>query len=155
MAWITSEQVETVLRTDLSTDVYIDDLIVQAQGLAEVEIPAQTEPVTQALQSVLVQIVARMWRAGKSAEINPAALQSETTGPHTFQDVQAGAAGLGLTNREIKALKKAAGVTGLWVQPTKRGDYLETAPGYDDELIDLTDPLETLAGAQADLPFTP
>jgi hypothetical protein len=144
-----------VLRTDLSGDAFIDDLIVHVQGLAEVEIPAQTEPVSQALQSALTEIVARKWRAGKSAEINPAALQSETTGPHTFQDVQAGAAGLGLTNREIKAIKKAAGVTGLWIQPTKRGDYLETAPGYDDELVDLTDPVETLAGGQADLPFRP
>lgn len=155
MAWITSSQVGAVLRTDLSSDPYIDELITQAQGLAEVEIPAQTEPVSQALQSVLVQIVARMWRAGVAAEVNPGAFQSETTGPHTFQDTHSGSAGLGLTNREIRALKKAAGVTGLWVQPTKRGDHLETAPAYDDELVDTTDPVEHLAGAQADLPFRP
>lgn len=153
MAWITEPQVSALLRTDLSADPYLGELIVQAQGLAEIEIPAQTEPVSQGLQSVLTQIVGRMWRAGMAAEMNPAALQSETTGPHTFQDTHSGSAGLGLTNREIRALKKAAGVTGLWVQPTKRAENLETAPLGDDDLIDTTDPVEILAGAQADLPY--
>jgi hypothetical protein len=151
MAWIDSARVETLLQRDLSEDPWIDGLIDHAQGLAEIVIGAQTEPVANRLQSALAQIVARMWQAGQSAQINPGALQSETTGPFTFQDVRAGAAGLGLTNREKELLRSAVGKTGLWVQPTTRGDHLETAPVHHAELEDTTDPIDVLAGAQIDV----
>jgi len=149
MPWITIDPVEAVLQTDLSADSYILELIDHAQGLAEIEVGAQATP-NAGLKSILTQIVARMWQAGQSAKMNPAGLQSETTGPFTFQNVNAGVAGLGLTNREKAQLRKAAGLTGIWVQPTSRGDHLETAPSHD-ELEDATDPIDTLAAAQQDL----
>ena len=124
MAWIESTQVDVLLQTDLSDDSYVTALIGHAQSLAENEIGTQDDPST-GLQAVLAQIVARMWQAGQSAQVNPAALQSDTTGPFTFQNPNAGAAGLGLTNREIKALRKAAGLRQVGILPTTRGD-LET-----------------------------
>lgn len=144
--WITVRQVASLLQTDLDADPYIDDLLTHVQGLAEAEIGVQDTP-TAGLQSVVAQITARMWQAGQSAKINPAALQSDTTGPFTFQDTNAGAAGLGLTNRERAALKKAVGRSGIWVQPTTRGD-IETPPIHEDALDDPVDPINILAGAQ-------
>lgn len=125
MAWITSDVVEVLLQTDLSGDAYIDGLIDHAEALAEAEVGAKTEPVSAALQAVLAQIVARMWRAGKSAQANPAGLTMEQTGPFAMQDPNAGSAGLGLTNREIKALRRAAGLLQVGILPTTRGE-LET-----------------------------
>lgn len=132
MAWIDDTAVSALLQQDLATDPYIGGLIDHAQALAEAEIGEQTDltpPATgetpSAVQAVLAQIVARMWQAGQSARANPAALQSETTGPFTFQNPNAGAAGLGLTNRETRALRKAAGLVGVGTLPTTRGE-LET-----------------------------
>lgn len=149
MAWITFDQVEVLLQQNLDHDPYVIGLIDHAQGLAEVEIGEQEEPVSRRLQSVLANVVARMWQSGQSAQINPAGLQSETTGPHTIQDPRAGTAGLGLTDREKDQLRKAVGRTGLWVQPTTRGP-LETAPGFR-PVEDPTDPIDRLAAAQIDV----
>lgn len=146
MSWITERQVSTLLQTDLSDDPHIDGLIAHVQGLAEVEIGEQATP-SAGVQSITAQIVARMWQAGQSAKINPAALQSDTVGPFTIQDPNAGAAGLGLTNREKASLKKAVGKTGIWVQPTTRGD-IETPPIHEDALVDALDPINVLAAAQ-------
>jgi len=145
--WITSEQVSILLQTDLSTDPYIDGLIVHAQGLAEGVIGTQEEPVSAALQSELANIVARMWQAGKAAQGNPAGYQSETAGPFTIQDTRGGTVGLGLTDRERKALRRAAGISPLAVVSTTRNDWLET-PGRDrlDELSDPADPLDEWLG---------
>lgn len=147
--WITRSRVETVLQTSLSDDPYIEDLIEHAQGLAEIEVGKQTAP-SAGLKSVLAQIVARMWRAGQSAQVNPAGVQSETAGPFTYQDPNARSAGLGLTDREKKALRKAAGVSGLYVQPTIRADALETPPTRD-LVEDVKDPIDKLASAQQDV----
>lgn len=128
MAWITSTAVEPLVQTDLSADTFISALINHAEALAEIEVGVQTEPVSAGLQAVLAQIVARMWRAGQGAAVNPGGFQSETS-PEYGYSVPTGptlAAGLGLTNQEKKDLKRAAGVNGLWVQPTTRGD-VETA----------------------------
>lgn len=128
MAWITYIQVEPLVQTDLSTDEWIDDLISHVEGLAEVEIGAQTEPVSTAIQTILAQIVARMWRAGRAASTNPAGFQSETS-PEYGYSVPTGShleAGFGLTYREKKDLRKAAGLGGLWVQPLTSGT-LETS----------------------------
>lgn len=126
MAWITRADVSPILRTDLTLDEWVDGLIDYAQGLAEVEIGAQDDP-TVGLRSTLAAIVARMWQDGESARINPAGLSQETTGPFGFQDHNPGVAGLGLTNREIAALRKAVGRNTLGVVSTTRGD-LETRP---------------------------
>lgn len=144
MAWITSAKVGVLLQTDLSSDTWIDDLIDHAQALAEAEVGTQTEPVSNALQAVLAQIVARMWQGGQSAQVNPAALTMEQTGPFAMQNPNAGAAGLGLTDREIKALRRAAGKLAVGILPTTRGD-MET-PWVIDR-YGVTDPtVETLSG---------
>lgn len=120
MAWITRADVSPILRTDLTLDEWIDGLIDYAQGLAEVEIGAQEDP-TVGLRSTLAAIVARMWQDGESARVNPAGFTQETTGPFGFQDQTPGTAGLGLTNREIAALKKAVGRNTLGVISFTRG----------------------------------
>jgi len=149
MAWITKSDVAVLLQTDLDDDQYIDGLITQAQGLAEIEVGALDEP-SAGLKAAVAQIVARMWQAGQSAKANPAGMQSQMAGPFNFQDTQGGAAGLGLTNREKNLLRKAAGKGGLWVQPTSRGDDLETPPNHR-VLEDALDPIDKLAAAQTDL----
>lgn len=127
-AWITKEDVEVILQTELDADTYIDGLIDHAQALAELEIGTQDSPNSK-IKAVLANIVGRMWQAGQSARMNPAGMQSQTTGPFNYQDPNAGVAGLGLTNREKADLRKAAGINpGMWVQPTTRGLGLETAP---------------------------
>lgn len=122
--WIEPAEVATLLQTDLGTDSFVGDLIRHAQALAELEVGTQEAPNAR-LKALLAQIVARMWQAGKSAQQNPAALQGEWTGPSGYQNPHAGAAGLGLTNRERADLRRAVGLGGLWVQPTSRGDDLE------------------------------
>lgn len=132
MAWITSDDVKIVLHRDLSSDEFIGGLIDHAQHLAELEVGTQDTP-NDKLKAVLAQIVGRMWQAGESARMNPAGVMSETAGPFNYQDPNAGVAGLGLTNREKQDLKKAAGVSGLWIQPTSRSDTdagLEVAGEY-------------------------
>lgn len=144
MAWITEEQVSTLLQTDLSEDSYIDGLITHAEGLAEAIIGTQTEPVSAGLQSVLATIVARMWQAGKNAQVNPGAFSMEQTGPFAIQSPNAGTIGLGLTNREVKALRKAAGLLSVGTLPTTRGP-LET-PAVVDNYGDTDPTVETWAG---------
>jgi hypothetical protein len=148
--WITPDRVAAILKTDLSGDPWILELIAQAQGLVEIEVGPQTAP-SVGMQAALAQIVARMWRAGEDAKANPPGNQQQTVGPFSFQNNNGGAAGLGLTNREKAAVRKAAGKSGLWVQPTSRGDHLETAPNGA-RVADLTDPVDILAGAQANMP---
>jgi hypothetical protein len=131
MAWIERSAVETLLQTDLYDDEYVAALIDHAQALAESYVGEQDDPDPK-LRAVLAQITARMWQAGRSAQMNPAALQSETTGPFTFQNVNAGAAGLGLTNREIVALRRAAGMMSVGSLSTTRG-RLDTPDVRDDE----------------------
>jgi hypothetical protein len=149
--WIKIDRLEAILRTDLRDDKYVLHLIDQVQGLAEAEIGEQATP-SNALQSVFAEIVARKWQVGESARLNPAGFQSDTTGPFTIQDPGARTAGLGLTDREKLDLRKAIGKPpGLWVQPTTRGDRLETAPIHGDDLTDEADPVEILTAAQQDL----
>jgi hypothetical protein len=128
MAWITPHQVSPLVGRDLAGDEWIEQLIGHCQGLAEVEIGVRTEPVPAGLQSVLADIVARFWRATKMAEANPAGFQQDQTGPFMVTAPQAGAAGLGLTDREKKLLRKAVGQSPFWVQPLSRADQLETPP---------------------------
>lgn len=147
MAWITAEPVEVLLQTPLSSDTYIDGLIDHAQALAELEVGEQASP-SNGLKAVLAQIVARMWQAGKNAQANPAAMSMEVAGPFTFQTMSPGVAGLGLTDREKAALRKAVGVSPFWIQPTMANEVLET-PQYDGVgLGDDLDPVDILAAAQ-------
>lgn len=120
MAWITLDDVEPFVRIDLADDDTVDRLIAHAQLLAEVEIGDQDEPVSQKLSAVLTQIVVRMWRGSKEAELNPAGINQENLGPYGFQTQNSGA-GLGLTNAEKKLLRKAAGLTGLSTIRLSRG----------------------------------
>lgn len=147
-AWITPQDVEKIVQLDLTEDEWITDLITHCQALAEVEIGEQETP-TSRLKAIFAEIVASKWRAGQAAKINPAGEEAEGTGPFSVNHANARAAGLGLTDREIKQLKKAVGQSGLWVQPTTRGGGLETPPIHDDrrpsadELVDVVggDPL--------------
>lgn len=151
MAWIEAEAVAVLLQTELDDDVYVPALIDHAQSLAEIEIGEQAAPSAR-LRAVLAQIVARMWQAGRNAQLNPAALTQDVAGPFSFQAGQvAGAAGLGLTNREKSLLRKAVGRGDLWVQPTYRGASTELGPIGDDELRDETDDLELLVSAQGEM----
>lgn len=144
MAWITEADVSAAVQTDLSDDQWIDATIDRAQALAEVEVGEQDEP-GDGLKAVLTEISARMWRAGKMAEANPAGLQQETTGPFGYQAPQAGAAGLGLTDREKKALRDAAGLSPIGTLATTRSNEydhgLDTPPVIEqDPLVDAFDP---------------
>src|SRR5690606_28266626 len=108
MPWIDSDAVEPLVRTDLSSDPWIDGLIDHAQSLAENLVGEHDAP-SAGLQAVLANIVARMWRAGHAATVNPAGFQSETS-PEYGYSVPTGpsfVAGLGLTNQEKRDLKKA------------------------------------------------
>jgi len=151
MAWIDGEAVAVLLQTELDDDEYVPALIDHAQALAEIEIGEQTAPSAK-LRAVLAQIVARMWQAGRNAQLNPAALTQDVAGPFSFQAGQvAGAAGLGLTNREKALLRKAVGRGDLYVQPLSRGPAVELGRVQVDELVDELDPIESLAAAQADV----
>lgn len=135
MAWITPEEVTAVF-PDLATEDtdYIQALIDQVQGLAEVIIGAQATP-SAGLKATMNQIVVRFWRGNKAATANPSGHQSESVEDYSYSDPTGGsfsqASGLGLTDREKKALRSAVGRTGLWVQPTTRGN-VETAPRQND-----------------------
>lgn len=116
MAWITSANVEAILQTDLSVDTWIDGLIDHCQALAEAIIGEQDTP-NSATKAVLSQIVARMWRGGKQASSNPEGFQSASIAEEFSYTVPTGAhidAGLGLTNREKKELRRAAGKQPVW-----------------------------------------
>lgn len=143
-AWITSSDVEVILRRSLAGDEWIDGLIWHAQFLAEIEIGEQDAP-TNRVKAVLAQIVARLWQDGESARVNPAGLAMEVAGPFTIQDASPGTAGLGLTNREKAAIKRAAGLTTIGTISTTRGD-LETADvGGPHEHYPADDPFRNLA----------
>jgi len=54
---------------------------------------------------------------------NPDGLSSETAGDYSYQRNGVGAdGGLYLTPWELEVLRRQAGLTGLWTQPTTRGD---------------------------------
>lgn len=128
MTWIEPEDVGTLLQTDLSEDPWIAGTITHTVELIEGEIGAQDpDDLPTGLAAQAAQIAARLWRAGKAANSNPAGNQQDTLGPHSFT---AGGltAGFGLTQREKDDLDKFKTNSALWVQPTNRGDALET-PG--------------------------
>lgn len=147
MAWITSADVSAAVQTDLSGDPWIDATIDRAQALAEIEVGVQEGP-GAGLKAVLTEIAARMWRAGKMAEANPAGLQQETTGPFGYQAPQAGAAGLGLTDREKNALSDAVGRSPIGTLATTRSN--EHDHGLDTPPVIVQDPLVDVFDAEAD-----
>ena len=53
MAWITIDDVEALIATDLSDDEWALKLIDQAQSLAEITVGVQTEPVSEKLMADL------------------------------------------------------------------------------------------------------
>lgn len=132
MAWIEPAAVELLLRTDLSEDPYIEGFIDHVQGLAEIEVGTQDEP-SAGLQAVFAEIVARKYQASLDAVTNPTGVSQESIGGYSWSRFTA--VGMGLTDAEKKALRKAAGISGIWVQPITRGDQLETAG-----LVDVTYP---------------
>lgn len=128
MPWIEPDAVAVLVQTDLTDDPWIPGLIDHAEQLIEAEIGAQDEyaGLPAGLAAITAQVVARLWRAGKAANVNPAGHNMEVLGPHTFQagNLQAG---WGLTRGEKDALAKFR--SKLWVQPTHVADALESPPG--------------------------
>lgn len=148
--WITPADVEPLVQTDLAGDDWVDALIPHAQGLIEAEIGAQDPAALPAgLTAVTAQIVARLWRAGQAARVNPAGHQMEVLGPHTFQAGNI-SAGWGLTDREKETLGRFRHV--LWVLPTHRADGLERPPGL---VADTAGGDAVLWTDPADMPVTP
>lgn len=126
-AWLEPEDVAVLIQTDLSDDPWIEGVIAHAQSLVEGEVGEQDESDLPAgLVAITTQIAARLWRAGRAANVNPAGNTQETLGPHS---VTAGNfdAGWGLTRREQEQLGKFR--SPLWVQPTHAADALETPAG--------------------------
>jgi len=120
MAWIDPTDVTDVYPSATVTA----DLVAHVQGLAEVEIGDQTEPVSSKLAAVMVQIVHRFSLAAAGDDN----ISQEALGPYSY--TRATVSGLGLTKTEKRLLKKAAGQSTFWVQPITRsaeGKGLETA----------------------------
>lgn len=115
MPWIEPDDVTAVFPTDAPTQGLIDHV----EGLAENEIGSQTEPVSNKLKAVMVQIVHRFSLASNDDDN----IRQESIGSYSY--TKAMQSGLGLTEREINKLHKAVGKTRLWTQPISRGDRLE------------------------------
>ena len=119
MAWITPSDV---------SDVYPDATVTTAQlahiqGLAEGCIGAQTEPVSNAIKAVMVDVAWRFWRGVQASATNPEGYQAERTPEYGYEHPAGGPilSGFGLTDKECRALKKAAGVSGLSTIRVSRG----------------------------------
>ena len=99
-------------------------------------------------QDAIVQVCIA---AAKRSLDNPEAVQSETVslddGSHARTYTNA-SPDVYLTRAEKNLLHQIAGKSGLWVQPTSRGDRLETPPMYD-RIEDTVDPVDVLAAAQS------
>lgn len=121
MAWITPADITAVYSDASVTTAFI----AHVQSLAEVCIGAQTEPVSAQLKATFIDIA---YRKSRDVATNPDGVTQTQLG--AFMEATPGAPGLGLTKTDCKNLKRAIGRTGLWVQPTTRGD-VETA-AYDD-----------------------
>ena len=140
--WVETDEVGTLLQTDLTDDPWIEGTILHAQELVEAEIGAQPDVpdhehppgvpdfLPAGLKAVVTQISARLWRAGKAAAANPEGRTQDTLGPHSFT---AGpfAAGFGLTKGEKKQLARFR--SPLWVQPITVGGVTEPPPGLLDD----------------------
>lgn len=126
MAWITPADVTVVYSTASLTA----DQIAHLQGLAEGCIGPQTEPVRASLKAVMVDIGFRFWRGLQAAAANPAGYQAERTPEYGYEHPAPGPilSGFGLTDKECRALKKAAGVGGLSTIRVSRG-AVETPTG--------------------------
>lgn len=143
MAWITPSRVATILRIELDTDEYMAELIDHVQGLAEDIIGIQDLDTLDAgtaadqskarrIRSTFAEIVARKYQASLDAEANPTGATQESLGGYSY--TRSNLVGFGLTEDEEKRLRRAAGISGLWVQPTTRdgsGTGVE-----DDQLLD-------------------
>lgn len=116
MSWLEPADVADVYGVEIPR-AFIDHV----QALAEVCVGEQTEPISTKLAATFVDVVYRKWLA---KEQNPSGITQEQLGPYMYS--MQGAPGLGLTDADCKRLKKAAGISGLWVQPLTRG-RLETA----------------------------
>lgn len=119
MAWITPDDVADVYPAADLTEEQIDHL----QGLAEGCVGQLSEPVSRAVKSIMVDIAWRFWRGLQAADVSPEGYQRETTPEYSYEYPAAGPilTGFGLTDKECRALRRAAGVTGLGVQRVSRG----------------------------------
>lgn len=57
---------------------------------------------------------------------NPDGLSSESAGDYSYQrNAVEDGGGIYLTDREVKLIRRAAGRSGLWTQPTTRNEYCQ------------------------------
>lgn len=128
MAWITSEEIEAVYPSADLTSAQIAHL----QGLAEGCTGPQEEPVSARLKAALIEVAYRFWRGQQAAAVSPEGYQAERTPEYGYEHPAGGPvmSGFGLTDRECKALRTAAGVSSMWVQRVSRGE-VETPSGPD------------------------
>jgi hypothetical protein len=111
MSWVTPENVEAVYPNSNVSAAFI----AHVQSLAEICVGEHDEPSAK-LKAAFTDVVYRKHLATVN---NPEAVNQETLGSYSYS--MTGAPGLGLTDKDCKSLKKAAGLSGLWVQPTTRG----------------------------------
>lgn len=88
--------------------------------------------------------------AARRAFINPEGITREALDGAEV-DYATSAGDVYLKANEKALVRRAAGKTGVWVMNTTRGDDLETVRGFEDRCEDLTDPVDRLAGAQANM----
>jgi hypothetical protein len=118
MAWIEVADVTAVYPTPEPSEA----LIYHVQALAEIEIGEQDEPVSNGIKAVMVQIVHRFALAGLTDDN----IQQETIGGYSY--TRSAVAGLGFTNAEKRALRKAAGIGDLSTVDFTRGDLETNGP---------------------------
>lgn len=119
MAWITVVDVTAVYPAATITA----DQLAHLEGLAEGCIGPQSEPVSAALKAVMVDVAWRFWRGVQASATNPEGYQAERTPEYGYEHPAGGPilSGFGLTDKECRALKKAAGVSGLSTIRVSRG----------------------------------
>lgn len=99
------------------------------------------DPVTGQLTDVPASVRAVVLRVAERVYRNPQGFRSESAGDYSYQRPEAGL-GMYLTEAELRIIRRALGRTGLWTQPTTRGDdeicTLFAEDSYGCELFPLT-----------------
>lgn len=123
--WVQPEDIAEVYGAEVS-----EGFIRHVQSLAE-SCVGEHETVSNRLKAAFVDVV---YRKHLATTHNPEGATQETLGSWSYS--VSNAPGLGLTDRDCKALKKAAGISGLWVQPLTRGPVETSGQPRDNWLME-------------------
>lgn len=104
-------------------------LVREEAGRSWVDAEGNPKPFPASIRTIVLRVVDRAWR-------NPEGFSAESDGDYSYQrtNVQPG---VYLTEQEAKAVRRAAGKSGLWTQPTTRGGpgcetvFLEDSFGFE------------------------